>query len=252
VPQQQAACVPGVTPVSVWDLHLTAAGQTLDVPMFVVQTAGAEAVIAQYKLVICLPPPDVPVGTPGRATFGAKLMDAVFTNSAISNPTGAGEYRWRTLWTPYTPRTGQPNAVGTQEAQSVVRIPTQVTLNVKKSKVFKGKGKKRRTWTLVTMTGKVTENATGIAGQAVTIGFSKTASGKLTRLKAVTTAADGSYKKTLLVQNSIYVQSDTTIAQRDLGATACTPTFGVLCSSASAGASHPLSRKLKVTAYKFK
>lgn len=253
VPQQQAVCVPGVTPASVWDLHLTAAGQVLDVPIFVVQTVGAESAIAQYKLVICLPPPDVPAGTPGRATFGAKLMDAIFTNSAITNPSAAGEYRWRTLWTPYTPKTGQPNAAGTQEAQAIVRVPTQATLTVKKSKVLKGKGKARRTWTLVTITGKVTENGTGLAAQSVSVGFAKTATGKLTRLPAVKTAADGSYKKTLLVKNAIYVQADTTIALRNLGAAGCTQTFApVPCTSASVGDSHPVSRKVKVTAYKFK
>ena len=132
-------------------------------------------------------------------------------------------------------------------------MPTTATLTVKKSKVFKGKGKARRTWTLVTITGKVTENGAGLAGQSVSVGFGTSATGKLTRLKAVKTAADGSFKKTLLVRNAIWVQADTTIAPRSLGAAGCTQTFApVPCTSANVGGSHPVSRKVKVTAYKFK
>src|SRR6476661_11207599 len=70
-----------------WNLHLTAAGQTLDIPLYVV-AANANETAAGYqaKLVVCLPPPDVPTGTPGRATFGAKLLSASFGASSITQP----------------------------------------------------------------------------------------------------------------------------------------------------------------------
>ncbi len=253
VPQQQAACIAPESPLAVWDLHLTAAGQTLDVPMFVVQTSGAETALAQYKIVVCLPPPDVPPGTPGRATFGAKLLDADFTDSAITNPQAAGEYRWRTIWTPYTPATGKPNPQGTKEAQAIVRIPTQLTISVKKSKVVKGKGKARRTWTLITITGKVSEAQTGIASQPVTVEYSSKPRGKLARLKAVTTNQAGVYRKTLLVKQTTYLLTETTIALRDLGSSGCTPTNpAVPCNDVSIGGAHLLSQKLKVTAFKFR
>src|SRR3954463_11617999 len=48
-----AAC--GVTPNQTWNLKLTAAGQTLNIPMFVVSTAGPEAAMGPAKLVVCLP-----------------------------------------------------------------------------------------------------------------------------------------------------------------------------------------------------
>src|SRR5437879_2391455 len=59
-----AAAQCGVTPAQTWDLHLTAAGQTLDIPLFVVFGTAAEVTAGyQAKLVVCLPPPDVPAGT---------------------------------------------------------------------------------------------------------------------------------------------------------------------------------------------
>ena len=100
----------GVSPTQTWDLHLTAAGQTLDIPMFV----GRDARVPGYsiELVVCLPPPDVPTGTPGRATFGAKLLSATFTSSAITQPSAAGDYRWTSLWTPYNPGQGHAERRG--------------------------------------------------------------------------------------------------------------------------------------------
>ena len=46
--------------------------------MYVDPVSGAAAAFASFTIQVCLPPPDVPAGTPGRATFGAKLVDAEF------------------------------------------------------------------------------------------------------------------------------------------------------------------------------
>src|SRR3954447_1668586 len=68
-----AAAQCGVSPSQTWNLALTAAERSRDTPVFVVAGATPEVAAGyQTKLVVCLPPPDVPVGTPGRATFGAK------------------------------------------------------------------------------------------------------------------------------------------------------------------------------------
>src|SRR5256885_9771 len=83
--------------------------------LFVVATAGPEASLGATKLVVCLPPPDVPVGTPGRATFGAKLLSATFSASAITEPKASADLRWTSLWTPYTPGKGTPNPAGSVE-----------------------------------------------------------------------------------------------------------------------------------------
>ena len=172
-----AATQCGVSPSQTWDLHLTAAGQTLDIPLFVVAGAAPEAASGyQTKLVVCLPPPDVPVGTPGRATFGAKLLSASFVSSAVTQPVASGDYRWTSLWTPYNPGKGTPNAAGSVEVQSLRHIPTQVKLTVTKKKVTKlvkrkvnGKIRKVKVVsTIVRFSSTVSENGGAAASAVVT------------------------------------------------------------------------------------
>ena len=82
-------------------------------------TAGAEAALGSYKLVVCLPPDDVPPGTPGRATNGARLLDATFTtNNVFTVPAGAAV--WKTITTPYAPAIGRPNPAATVETRAYV------------------------------------------------------------------------------------------------------------------------------------
>jgi hypothetical protein len=214
----QAQC--GVAVVAAtWDLHLTAAGQTLDVPVFVVATAGAEQAIGQYKLVICLPPPDVPAGTPGRATFGAKLLTAKFNSTAFTNPTATGEYRWRSLWTPYVPSAGVVNRAGTVEAQAVVFFPTQLALAAKKTvKHVKVKGKLKPV-TIVSVTATLTQNGAGLAGTRVSI----LGNGKL--LKTIATNASGKVTITGTVTGKLVFTAKATLADRDLGTAGCTQSF---------------------------
>ena len=73
---------PGCDPVphiAVWNLSLSVAGQTINLPVHVDQVTGAEVALGAQKLVVCLSPSDVPQGTPGRSPFGAQLLDATFT-----------------------------------------------------------------------------------------------------------------------------------------------------------------------------
>jgi hypothetical protein len=250
---QQARCVGNESVEAVWVLHLTANGQTLDLPVFVVRTVAGEAVIAQRKIVFCLPPPDVPTGTPGRLPFGAKIVDLTVTDSAIASPAATGEYRWRALTTPYTPGTGQPNAAGTREVQAIVRIPTQLTISFAESKVVKRTSAGRRTWTLLTITGTLSENLAGIARRPVVVKYTFTPTGGLMRLEAATTSKAGLYTKTLLVRRSPYVLATATIPARDLRAAGCTQTFApVPCTSATVGGSTVTSRRVKVIAFRFR
>jgi hypothetical protein len=233
----QAAC--GVPTVAAgWNLHLTAAGQVLDVPVFVVQNSSPEAAAGPYKLVVCLPPPDVPAGTPGRATFGAKLLSATFTSSALTPPSSAGEYRWTSAWTPYTPNTGKPNPAGSVEVQSLVRLPTQVGLTVRKTRVFKNvkvKGKTvKQLWTRVSVIARVSENAQPVGGIRVTM----TVNGK--RLGAAATdTKNGAVTGTFLLRKgTVTVAASGAIPTRDLGAAGCTKTAifaGIPCNDATVG-----------------
>jgi hypothetical protein len=231
-----AAAQCGVAPAQTWNLALTAAGQTLNIPMFVVAGAAPEVAAGfQWKLVVCLPPPDVPAGTPGRATFGAKLLSAVFTSSAITQPVASGDYRWTSLWTPYNPGKGTPNQAGSVEAQALRHLPTQVKLTVTKKKVTtykKVNGKKRKiVRTTVRFSSKVTANGAAAASAKITT----TAAGKRVG------GASGSFTlaagKSATVVATAVVDSDTgavptgqavnaaaDLFYHDLGATGCTAT----------------------------
>ena len=246
---QQAQC--GVTTAAAtWDLHLTAAGQTLDVPVYVVQTSGTETAIGQFKLQICLPPPDVPAGTPGRAAFGAKLLTAVFTSNAFTNPVATGDFRWRSLWTPYTPRTGTANAAGSVEVQSLVRIPTQVAVSAKRkvtTKRVKVRGKTRLLHTTTaTVTAKVTENGDAVSGAKVSI----TMNGKV--VKTGVTGSAGTVVAVVKVTGKKSFGAKATIDDRDLGAAGCTqPVFGVPCADAAIAGSTLTGRNtVSITAAK--
>jgi hypothetical protein len=203
--------------------------------------------------VICLPPPDVPVGTPGRAQFGAKLLSATFAVSAITQPTASGDFRWTSLWTPYTPGKGTANAAGSVETQAIRHLPTQAKLTVTKKKVTTTKtkrvnGKKRvikTVRTLVRFNTKVDENGTAPANAVITT----TAAGKKVG------GASGSFYlasgKSAAVKATAVVDSDTgaiptgqpanaaaDLFYHDLGATACVKSamFGGLpCADATLG-----------------
>jgi len=246
VATQSAQCDP-VTHAATWVMNLTAAGQTLQIPMFIDATSGAEAQLAVYKIVVCLPPPDVPSGTPGRAQFGAKLIFAQFDVNAFANPPANGEYRWRSLWTPYTPSTGSPNAAGTVESQSIVRLPTQVTIKATKVKVHQ-KGKVR---TLVAISGRLSQSGKAYPAAKVSVQDGKTKK-SLYRLKAVFTKKDGSYLKKLYITKPSWFMTEISMPLRELGAAGCQASFGpaVKCVSAFIGGNHIWSNVVKVTPYK--
>ena len=99
----QTACIGSTVPLATWVMVLTAAGQTLTVPTYLLTQPQAQ--FGPAFIAICLPPPDVPVGTPGRATFGAKVYSAELTiNGASASRGGANR-----LVPPSTPR-GRPTS----------------------------------------------------------------------------------------------------------------------------------------------
>jgi len=245
----QAAAVCGVSPSQWWNLKLTAAGQTLNVPMFVVAAAAPEQAVGyQTKLVVCLPPPDVPVGTPGRATFGAKLLSATFDVSAITQPTSTGDYRWTSLWTPYNPGKGTPNPAGSVEVQAIRHIPTQVKLTVTKKKLVTYKrvnGKRVKVIrTRVKFSSTVTENnaAPGSATITTTAGGKKVggASGTfvLAKGKSATVTATAVVDSDTGSISTGQAAKPTDLFFHDLGAAGCVKTaiFGGLpCADATLG-----------------
>lgn len=222
----------GVNPTQTWDMHLSAAGQTLDIPMFVVATVGPEAASGFVsKLVVCLPPPDVPVGTPGRSVFGAKLTSATFTSSAIAAPTSAGTFRWTSLWTPYNPGQGTANAAGSVETQALHTAPVTLSTKVTKKKATKGR-------TVVRVSSIVNGGAAAITTTANGRRVGKaTATFTLARKKSAKIVVTARVDSVASVPTGTPV-SPADLFYRDLGGSACVPTAifqGLPCIDATSG-----------------
>ncbi|MCE3286955.1 MAG: hypothetical protein K0S64_561 [Gaiellaceae bacterium] len=171
-----AQCIGGATPLATWVMVLSAAGQTLNVPTYLVATTGAQAALGPAYMQICLPPPDVPVGSPGRATFGAKVYSAELTITGVFSTVPAGA--WIAFWTPYTPLAGAVNAAGTVASPAAI-APGGVTLAAR----IAGKGAR--------LTGRVTQAGQGRSA-TVTI-FSGSRAGRLSSVGRARVTANGTF-----------------------------------------------------------
>ena len=179
-PATQAACLGTVPPLASWVMVLSAAGQTLPVPAYLVATTGAQAALGPAFIQVCLPPPDVPAGTPGRATFGAKLYSAELTiNGVFSASAGA----WVAFWTPYVPSVGQVNVAGTVASPAAIAAGA-VSVAARKSGA-KGVG--------AVVTGRVTQGGQARAGATVTV-FGGPRANRLKRLGRVRSSASGAFR----------------------------------------------------------
>jgi hypothetical protein len=122
-------CSPGLHE-AVWTLNAALPGQPANpIPVYVDHTTGAEATFSSAKLTVCFRDPTLPRTDPRRSPNGIKFLDAAFTvRGVFQNPSTAGTKIWRSIFTPYTPGTGNPNAAGTREAQGVVPMPYSLSL----------------------------------------------------------------------------------------------------------------------------
>ena len=229
---------PGCDPathIAVWNLALSVAGQSINLPVHVDQLSGAEGALGSYKLVVCLAPDDIPVGTPGRSPNGARLLDATFTvDNVFTVP--AGQSIWKAITTPYAPGVGAPNVAGTVETRAFVANGA-VTL----AKKINAKAR------LVKFSGKVTQAGAAVSGARVVLLVNGKSAGFTARANA-----SGNYsvvlKKTGKKTTSTF-QARTTVAERDVTATGCaSPTPGVPggCVSATASPFTAVSGKIRI------
>lgn len=220
---QATACTGTANHSQIWALNLQAAGTPLTVPAFVdTITAPPLSALAVGTVTFCLPPSDIPQGTPGRATLGASLITAEFTTNAIVNPSLAGSYRWRATVTPYKTANGQFDAAGTVETQSIVNLPTKLSLTAKGKK-----GAVRGTYT-VTYGGKLTSNGQGVDSATVDVLKGSTAKG-VKKFKTQSTSA-GAYSGSFTVKQAkkatfVYLVAKAATSDQDLGIAGCTATF---------------------------
>lgn len=173
----QTACLGTMAPIASWVMLGTAGGQALPpIPAYLVATGGGLAALGPAAIVVCLPPPDVPAGAPGRAPLGVKLYRAALTVTGVFTP---GTGTWVSSWTPYTPGAGTVNQAGTVVAPAAL-LPGAVTAAAKRA----GRG--------AVVSGRVTQSGRPRAGATVAIRGGPKA-GALKRLGSVKTKANGSF-----------------------------------------------------------
>jgi hypothetical protein len=224
------ACTKTATHAAFWVLVLTAAGQTLEVPLLVdpVSTPPLSTAVA-YSLTICLPPSDIPQAV-GGAAFGAKVIEADFTVKGVFSPTTSGDNLWRLRATPYTPGKGTANVAATVETQSLVESGT-VTLGVPS-----------RTLTRLAAAFRVsgTVKTSGLSDSTATVSLARGSTATRLSVFAHPPVRASTYRARFALRRlpqraqTYFIQAAATAAQRDLATTACKATFGVPCIGATA------------------
>jgi len=228
-----------------WSVQLlgSSSGQ-VSFPIFIDKTSGSEAAFGPYKLTMCLRSPDLTQADPNRSSLGFKLNNFVLTLSGFTHPKKAADYRWRALWTPYTPGSATVNTAGSVETQSIVRVPPGALALVAKRSTTKVGNQIRK---IVTLSGSVLVAGEPAGGYKV--GFSHgTAKTKLSRFGSATTKNDGTFVFTSRVTKPTWFQAGVTVPKQELGSAGCTPSFGtgVSCLNASISGARVLSQFIKV------
>ena len=210
-------------------------------PIFVDATSGANTAFGPYVLVACFRPADVAAGTPNRSANGAVIDSFTLSLTPFARPTTAGDYRWRSLWTPFAAGNGTLNTAGDVEAQSIVTIPAgQVVIFGKKS-TARSHGK---TLVRVLVTGQVLVGGEPVGPVLVTIRHGISPS----KLVSLGTVEDrqrtaGTRSSSRCSTKTEYFQASAHVPAKDLGASGCQASFpGVPCVDATAGAGQRCER----------
>jgi hypothetical protein len=196
-------CTGSGTHAAFWVLSLSAAGQSIEVPIFVdTGPAGGPS----YLLTLCLSPSDVPSTNPSRSPFGAKLFDATVTVAGVFTAP-AGEKRWSLIATPYGAGTGKADTAATIETQALDRGPAKASLSARKA------GKKKASVVAAFFT-TGTPSPIGGATVVVLAGRKIVARGK--------TNSGGQFRKVVTLPTATAVLTARIAAPgRNLGASAC-------------------------------
>jgi hypothetical protein len=97
------ACLEGATPAAIWLLALSAAGQQLSLPVFLLGDPAA--------IVVCLP-------HPSTTTFGGKVVSADFSVSGVFSPVSLGA--WVSIWVPWNAAGDAINLPGTVASPAAI------------------------------------------------------------------------------------------------------------------------------------
>jgi len=223
-----------------WMMRTRTDEATMNVPIFVDKTSASEAQFGAYKLVICMRAPDLGPSAPNRSPMGTKLDTIRLVLHGFTIPKAAGVYRWRSLWTPYSSGTENPNTGARVEAQSIVNVPTGVLTLTPKS-VATGHGLR------IKLSGQLIVGTEPASAVRVGLSHGKSKS-RLVSIGSARTNSSGKYLKLTKLGNSHWFQAGATVLEQDLGPGTCTPSFGtsVPCANATMGALHVLSKFVHV------
>jgi hypothetical protein len=225
--------------LAAWSVQLKGKKGSFSFPIYVDATTGAGTSFGPYVLVACFRSADLAASDPNRSAGGDLIDSFNLDLKPFERPATAGDYRWRSLWTPFVVNTGTLNNAGNVEVQSLVIIPGgQVVIYGKKSTgVVNGKPAVR-----VELTGQVLVGGEPPGPVLVTIrhGTTKT---HLVSLGSVKTGADGGYTKfATLTKPRQYFQASANVPAKDLGSGGCTASFvSTPCLDATSGAGHVVS-----------
>ena len=195
-PAQALACSGTATPAAIWLMSLTAAGQTLNVPMYLVPTSGAEAALGAARFSACFTAHDLPGNPPPcAAVLCAQFLSATLSFNGVFTAPASGV--WIATWTPYQPGTGQINAAGSVASPALV-APGALTVAAKR---------KARS---VTVAGTVTQGGKPVSGAPVKLVRGK-AAGRLGAFRTLRTNSQGKFAITALAASGTYFRASTVV-----------------------------------------
>jgi hypothetical protein len=200
-------------------------------PVFVDNTTGTETQFGSQKLVICFGPR----GPGGSNPMANKLLSLSMTLGGVTVPSAAGDYTWRSLWTPFAGPSGDAlDQNASVEAQAMVHVaPAELTIAAKKV------GAK------VLLTGKLAVGGESMDGIKVKLTHGATRA-RLVTLGSAKTNSAGLYSLRTPLKKLRFFQAGATVGGGDLGASACKASFGLPCLSATSGGLALVSRVIYV------
>ena len=211
-PVLQAAatrCTGTPTHAAIWNLHLVSSGQVLDLPAFVDAATGAETTFSSAKLVLCLPQPYAKK-LPNYSPSGTKIVDikAVLSAGVLTNPRSAGAYLWRSVITPWDVSGTTPNPAAAVETQSVVTIPSSLSLKGKVRTIRRTRHGRTTVRNSVLLSGKLLENLHGVGGAKISIFAGSKSAG------SVTTGAGGTFARAIGLRTRMAFRATATVPAR--------------------------------------
>jgi hypothetical protein len=214
-------CSPGMHE-AVWVLEFSLLGNQFRLPVYVDRvTTGPDAAYASARLQVCFPSPYLP--PPQGSPSGASLLVAAFSVGGVfRSPARRGTYAWNALLTPYTPGTATPNPANAAQSTSVVRLPVQFAMTLRRQK--------RGNRTFAVVTACVKEAGVGIRGLRVTFRGGRNAR-TARRLASSRTNARGCTTARIRVRRTMVVFAAVDVPARP--AASCQPTLAPRCSGPS-------------------